>query len=294
MDSIYFSLDNISLKIKTESYHINVQAIHLSPYLYYIDNHFHKGFEIHYVTGGKGTVRLRNTQHSVQEGMIYITGPDVEHEQISDPGDVLMEYCLGFELLRTKGNVEEHSSYDADYVLDKLSEIRFWAGMGREVCFQLWNRLANEANTQAIGCYSNISSCILQLLIETVRSACDPVRIDRPLPAKSLEERRATILDSHMLWSAADTTLEKLAAQLQLSTKQAARLVKKQYGMSFEQRLTQTKLDLAVRLLTMTNLPVSEIAKTVGYSSVQYFSRRFKEKFDLSPAEYRKRRTQLP
>lgn len=288
MDSIYFSLDNIALKIKTGSFYINVQAIHLSPYLYYIDNHFHKGFEIHYVTGGKGTVRLQNAQYHVHEGTIYITGPDVEHEQISDPEDVLMEYCLTFELLRTKPGSEPYCSYDADYALNKLDTIRFWTGPGSETCFQLWNRLAIEANTQAIGCYSNISSCILQLLIETVRSACGPAPIDTPLPAKSLEDRRATILDSYMLWSVADTTLEKLAALLHLSTKQTARLIKKQYGMTFEQRLTQTKLDMAVRLLTMTSLPISEIAKTVGYSSIHYFSRRFKEKFGISPAEYRK------
>ena len=181
-----------------------------------------------------------------------------------------MEYCLGFELLQTK-TPTTHNSYDADYALDKLYDIRFWAGNGSESCFSLWNNLAREANAQTIGCYSNISAYILQILIETVRLATGNMRIDTPLPAKSLEDRRTTILDSHMLWSAAGTTLEKLADQLHLSTKQAARLVKKQYGMSFEARLTQTKLDMAVRLLTMTKLPVSEIAKTVGYSSIQYF-----------------------
>ena len=31
MDSIYFSLDNVALKIKTDNYHINIQTIHLSP-----------------------------------------------------------------------------------------------------------------------------------------------------------------------------------------------------------------------------------------------------------------------
>lgn len=288
MDSIYFSLDNIALKIKTDNYHINIQTIHLSPYLYYIDNHCHKGFEIHYVTGGKGTVKLRDEQHAVQKGTIYITGPDTDHEQISDPGHVIMEYCLGFELLQTK-TTTMHNSYDADYALDKLYDIRFWTGNGSENCFSLWNSLAKEANAQTIGCYSNISAYILQILIETVRMATGNARIDTPLPAKSLEDRRTTILDSHMLWSAAGTTLEKLANQLHLSTKQAARLVKKQYGMSFEARLTQTKLDMAVRLLTMTKLPVSEIAKNVGYSSLQYFSRRFKEKYGISPAEYRKR-----
>ena len=288
MDSIYFSLDNIAIKLRTKNYLINVQTIHLSPYLYYIDNHFHKGFEIHYVTGGQGTIRLRDSQFAVQEGMVYITGPDIEHEQISDPDHVLMEYCLGFELMHTKHN-KSYQYFDADFALGQLEEIKFWAGTGSDACFSLWNKIAQEANEQQIGCYSFITSCVSQLLIETVRSVCGPAQIKTPLPAKLPEDRRSTLLDSYMLWAFADTTLERLAEKLELSTKQTSRLIKKQYGMTFEQRLTQTKLDMAVRLLTLTNLPIREIAQTVGYSSVQYFSRRFKEKYEYSPAEYRKR-----
>lgn len=288
MDSIYFSLDNVAIKLRTNKYIINIQTIHLSPYLYYIDNHFHKGYEIHYVTGGRGTVRLRDSQLDVQEGMVYITGPDVEHEQISDPSHVLMEYCLGFEMLHTKHDKTCYD-YDADYVLDKLGKVKFWSGAGSDACFSLWSKIASEANAQKIGCYSNISSCVLQLLIETARSVCGPIQIKTSLPAKLPEDRRSTLLDSYMLWAFADTTLEGLAEKLELSTKQTARLIKKQYGMTFEQRLTQTKLDMAVRLLTLTTMPIREIAKTVGYSSAQYFSRRFKEKYQYSPAEYRKR-----
>jgi AraC-like DNA-binding protein len=48
------------------------------------------------------------------------------------------------------------------------------------------------------------------------------------------------------------------------------------------------KLDRAAILLLKSDLTVSQIAYQAGFATPHYFSRSFKEKFNMLPSEYRK------
>jgi len=49
------------------------------------------------------------------------------------------------------------------------------------------------------------------------------------------------------------------------------------------------RIGKAVELLKNPDLSITEIASSVGYSSVQQFERVFKEEHGVSPNEYRKK-----
>ena len=53
--------------------------------------------------------------------------------------------------------------------------------------------------------------------------------------------------------------------------------------------LTRRRLELARELLAHSDRLVTEICLDVGYSSLGTFSLRFKQRFGLSPAQYRRR-----
>jgi len=53
--------------------------------------------------------------------------------------------------------------------------------------------------------------------------------------------------------------------------------------------LWNERLRVSEELLVKTELPVTEIAMQVGYSSLSAFTRLFKKKTDLNPSEYRSR-----
>lgn len=53
--------------------------------------------------------------------------------------------------------------------------------------------------------------------------------------------------------------------------------------------LKEVRLRSAARLLETTNLPVKVVADSVGYSSRSYFSRAFKELYNIDPASFRAR-----
>lgn len=52
--------------------------------------------------------------------------------------------------------------------------------------------------------------------------------------------------------------------------------------------ITDVRLHQALRLLSLHQYSISEISDSTGFSSIQYFSRIFKERMGLSPSEYAK------
>ncbi len=66
-----------------------------------------------------------------------------------------------------------------------------------------------------------------------------------------------------------------------------SRLFRQSYGMSFQAYLQKIRLEKAAELLTTTRLPISRIARRVGYRDVSRFGQHFKRYFSHTPSEYR-------
>lgn len=58
-------------------------------------------------------------------------------------------------------------------------------------------------------------------------------------------------------------------------------------GMSPMRYVTHARIERAKVLLVTTDMTITEIARTVGFSTVHYFSRHFKIKLGVAPTEYR-------
>jgi AraC-like DNA-binding protein len=82
---------------------------------------------------------------------------------------------------------------------------------------------------------------------------------------------------------------ETLAKKLGVSSRQLLRLMMEYFGMSYQDKLLQTRMDHALWLLRTTDDSVSSIAEAVGYSSETAFRKVFRRHFGASPKEMRSR-----
>jgi AraC family transcriptional regulator len=85
-----------------------------------------------------------------------------------------------------------------------------------------------------------------------------------------------------------DISLDELAAEAQLSPFHFARMFKQSLGVPPRVYLTQLRVEKACELLEQTDLPITEIALEVGYSSNQVLARVFLKHMRLSPSDYRR------
>ena len=65
-------------------------------------------------------------------------------------------------------------------------------------------------------------------------------------------------------------------------------LLKKGTGKSFKDLLQLQKINKAAMILMKYDLPIPKVVEEVGYSSVTFFYKKFKEIFHMTPYEIRK------
>ncbi len=85
-----------------------------------------------------------------------------------------------------------------------------------------------------------------------------------------------------------DISLDELAAEARLSPFHFARMFKESVGVPPRVHLTRLRLERACELLETTDLPVTEIALEVGYSSNQVLARLFVQHRHMTPSDYRR------
>ena len=104
-----------------------------------------------------------------------------------------------------------------------------------------------------------------------------------PRSSSSLEKTRGEIMhDYKRKW-----TLEEMAKLCGYSQSRFSSIYKETYGISPIEDLIRERIKGAGRLLRYSNMPISEVADAVGFTSLYYFSRAFKKETGVSPTEYR-------
>ena len=95
------------------------------------------------------------------------------------------------------------------------------------------------------------------------------------------------ILDQNIANS--DFTAEDFANQTNISRMQLHRKLKSLFGVSATEFIRNERVKLAAELLKKESATVSEIGYAVGFNDISYFSKCFKEVFEMSPSEYHKK-----
>ncbi len=88
-------------------------------------------------------------------------------------------------------------------------------------------------------------------------------------------------------YSDPDLNIEMIAQKTGINPKELSTLFRKFYNTNFKGYLNDLRLTEAARLLKETSKQITEIAFSVGYNNISHFSRIFKEKYTVSPKDFR-------
>ena len=97
-------------------------------------------------------------------------------------------------------------------------------------------------------------------------------------------EKLQNILDKNL--SNSEYTAENFAVEIGMSRMQLHRKLKSLLGVSSTEFLRNERLKVGAELLKKGNGTISEIAYSIGFSDVSYFSKCFKEIYQCTPTEY--------
>lgn len=89
---------------------------------------------------------------------------------------------------------------------------------------------------------------------------------------------------------AEDWTLARLAAVAGVSPPQLVRLCAAHLGETPRRMVERLRLDEACRLLADPRAPVATVSRALGFADVSHFTRRFRDRHQMTPAAWRDRR----
>jgi len=104
-------------------------------------------------------------------------------------------------------------------------------------------------------------------------------------PAVDIAEQTEAYIRNHY---AEPLTNVSLSEALHFHYNYLARCMKRIYGLTPMEYLTDYRLEQAKLMLLKTEIPIALIAERTGFESTAYFSRRFSQKIGLSPLRFRK------
>lgn len=122
-----------------------------------------------------------------------------------------------------------------------------------------------------------------QLLKDMCSAGCDWIERERMSDAERLIYRSTEYIRAHLHL---DLTVEHCARQMNLSGGYFASQFKKHTGATFNQFVTNERIERA-KLLLIENYQVQEIALSLGYEHRRYFSDVFKRVTGQTPSEFR-------
>jgi AraC-like DNA-binding protein len=83
-------------------------------------------------------------------------------------------------------------------------------------------------------------------------------------------------------------TLSELSEQMGYDVYWLSREIRRRTGRTYKELLQEKRMQQAVYLLANSEIPVTDIIESIGYDNTSYFYRKFREKYGMSPKEYRK------
>lgn len=244
---------------------------------------------VFYVLSGNGSFDTESGVYPVSAGSFLYLPAGLRYQLRYDAEPVFSALILNFDL------TEQHRDrtapmppdvcpvFDESRLIPGPSEGPFSAPFlihAPEISEDVKKIYAERSSGRPL-CREYASALLKQLLIDALRRSEQPEGLEKRLP--SLLREYAALHYREQI------TSESLRRDLNYHPYYLNRVFKEATGIPFHRYLVEYRIRAAQRLLTVTEMTVTEIAREVGFTSQTHFSAAFRRQTGLSPSEYRDR-----
>jgi len=245
-----------------------------------IEEHAHiDWFEITVVTGGKGTVYTNGIGVPITRGDIYLSFPCDHHAIVSDRDDPLKYDFFSFS------TTDESLMADLSMIMDQNAAADARTVRDEHIASLVSTAIA-ELDAQKRHSERLLAALFLEIVIRIARGFFreDPHKAtERP---EALCQRLMHYIDTHIY---SMESLEELSALTGYNYSYLSALFRRVTSESLSDYYRARRLETARLHIAENTLSITRIAELLRYSSIYTFSRAFKQRFGISPEQYRKK-----
>lgn len=284
----YFDINNIKLRIDSLLFEILLDRSFISKLIQHVPKHNHFVFEIQFFETGSGVIYIGENEIPITPGSVHFIGPGIYHAMKPSKDDPLSRFYIQFTFKDTFHHDDYFPELETREIKEILLNADYFQFSDTAVMKSFTERIKAELASPSLGYYTNIQSMFMQMIVHIVRSL-RPEKASYPLLPKGLDDLRSRVIEYFFTRYKEHLMLEELAGLLNLSTKQTNRIIQGYYGVSFKQKLLETRMEVAKDLLLTSHLSLRQIAEEVGYTQPRNFSELFLKRTGLTPSQYQKK-----
>ncbi|MFD2114425.1 AraC family transcriptional regulator [Paenibacillus yanchengensis] len=285
------ALERLELKIRWGAYDIHVLRFHLVQFApgKAINFHMHAEYEFHFIPGGKGFVIMQDRHYPLSAGQFYLTGPGLLHYQEADMNEPMEELCLHIDIIeRDDDQTDPAEALEARNCIEKLKTLPPIPAHDVYNAMNSFVEAYQATQNYSLGSYMTIKQAIIQILLRVVR-VHEQGNEQISIPIRDMKQYRYKLALEYIHTNYAQPiSIEDVAEKLRVSTRQLQRLLKElNDGKTFSKTVEEIRLAAVCKHLLSNESSIEKIALQCGFSSGNYLHTVFKEKFGVTPAQYR-------
>lgn len=239
------------------------------------------------IRSGSGRVMMEEREYAISRGEIFLVEPQKTHAVFCDPG-----VNAPLKMLDIKFTVADRALFEDLLRLGECFVLKDFSWFGA-----MFEKILLESEKKAPHYYAMIGIHLESMLIQIIRERLGQATASETgLPAHEVERFKGVNVAELMRYIhfnyAKIITLDDLSSLAQVNKTTLIQIFKEVYGTTPIRYINQIRMQKAKELLVNTDISVGEIAELIGFQSIHYFSRYFRQKENCSPVEYRVRHTE--
>lgn len=257
--------------------------------------HIHNYIEIIYALSGKYQILLNNKNHSFGEGDMVLINSNEIHNIFSISEGKNRYIVLKFEpeMLYTTAQSVFEMKYVMPFILNESTHQKIFlkSEIEKTVIPGLIHTISREYADKSYGYELAVRANIYHLFLFILRRWNEQnvdLNIDEEIN-KDMVKRIQPVFDYIEENYQDDITALSMAKRCNLSYSYFSRLFTKIMKRNFREYLNYVRITKSERLLTSSELNITEIAMQVGFSTSSYYIQQFKLYKDISPKQYQLR-----
>ena len=192
-------------------------------------SHSKNSYELHFIVDGEGTLTTDRKTYTLSKGDFFVTGPNVYHQQSTNPENPLTEYFIYIQASDKKTKNALVSTFLSNHFYIQRNC----------VLFELVEKILSE-KTECKWGYENIIAALMQILMTEITRLYWPDFKVTTENTENLNDRRFILIEQAFINDPEGITLPKLSGIIGLCERQTQRLLEKYYGMSFSQKKAES------------------------------------------------------
>lgn len=222
---------------------------------------------LYFIESGEGIVKYNGKKLTLKPGYIYLIPTGLRYSYLCESQMSKLFFHI---------NIYKPDGYDIFSNLEDCVEIKYDLESIKKLKQIYMGKTVSKTLQLKMELYS-----VTSMLISTLKLDAAASEVYSPVVQKAIDYIQLNLSDN--------LTVTELCKKLYISESTLRKRFKKEVGITIGRYIDDLLFFTAQKLLQKSEWSIGQISESLGFCDQFYFSRRFKERYQITPLKYRKK-----